>query len=417
MRFDGADDFVSFTNRLTTVRTVFWIIKKNPAATPEYRFLLSDTSSYDFHSDFNNAIWHPIYASASVKGGQTFVNGVAVDGTTTPIPTALSSVSLVTTGSVNAANFSFDRPGSYPGRVWWGDLAELVIYDRALTTVEREAVEGYLEAKYALGSELAAPQISPGTGTYSTDQSVTISATSGATIRYTTDGTDPTEASTAYSAPFAVTESRTIKAKAYKESFVPSSVSAATFTMKVVNPALSVGGGNYTTPQTVTVTCATVGADIHYTTNGVDPTQGDPAITSGNSVSISSPTTLKVAAWKSGWTRSDIVAASYAFQVATPTLTPAQGNYTGALPVTVATTTQARRCTTPWTAESRPPPTLSSIRERRSPSAIRARSRSLVSEPGGPIAARPLALTGSRSALPQRRPFLRRPARSHPRRR
>jgi hypothetical protein len=84
-------------------------------------------------------------ASASVTGGQTFLNGVAVNGQTTPRPQSMSVISLVATGNVTSDNF-----GSYRGaqNFWWGDLAEMIIYDRALSTSERQQVEAYLKAKY-----------------------------------------------------------------------------------------------------------------------------------------------------------------------------------------------------------------------------------------------------------------------------
>jgi len=186
---------------------------------------------------------------------------------------------------------------------------------------------------------LEAPVLSPGTGTYTAAQAITITAWTGATIRYTLDGTDPIEASATYTGPIAIGQSTVVKAKAWKAGYQASAVATATYELKVPAPGLAPGGGTYSTAQSVVISESLAGADIHYTTNGVDPTQSDTAITSGNSVSISSPTTLKVAAWRSSWTRSDVVTASYAFQVATPTLTPAQGNYTGALPVTVATAT------------------------------------------------------------------------------
>jgi alpha-tubulin suppressor-like RCC1 family protein len=183
------------------------------------------------------------------------------------------------------------------------------------------------------------PVMSPGTGTYTAAQTITITAGTGATIRYTIDGTDPSEASATYTGPIAIGQSTVVKAKAWKDGYQPSPVATATYELKVPAPGIAPGGGSYSTPQSVVISDSLAGSDIHYTTNGVDPTQGDTTIPSGNSVSISSPTTLKVAAWRSGWTRSDVVTASYAFQVATPTLTPVQGNYTGALPVTVATAT------------------------------------------------------------------------------
>jgi hypothetical protein len=93
-------DWVGFTNRLTSVRTVFWVIRKDAAAPTQCRFMLGDSSSWDFHSDCDHTIWSPYYASGAVTGGQTFVNGVAVNGTTESMPTSLAVVSLVTTSAV-----------------------------------------------------------------------------------------------------------------------------------------------------------------------------------------------------------------------------------------------------------------------------------------------------------------------------
>ena len=55
-------------------------------------------------------------------------------------------------------------------------------------------------------------------------------ATEGATIYYTTDGSDPTTSSTAYSAPFTVTDGTTVKARAYKTGLRDSLIYIATFT-------------------------------------------------------------------------------------------------------------------------------------------------------------------------------------------
>ena len=51
--------------------------------------------------------------------------------------------------------------------------------------------------------QVSAPVLSPGTGIYSTSQSVSISCVNaGATIHYTTDGSRPTLSSPTYSGPF-----------------------------------------------------------------------------------------------------------------------------------------------------------------------------------------------------------------------
>ena len=63
----------------------------------------------------------------------------------------------------------------------------------------------------------ATPTFSPAGGTYYEAQNVSIScATEGATIRYTLDGTNPSESSPIYSSPISITETTTVKAFAMK---------------------------------------------------------------------------------------------------------------------------------------------------------------------------------------------------------
>lgn len=80
---------------------------------------------------------------------------------------------------------------------------------------------------------VAKPTFSPEAGTYPSTQNlnVTISCeTEGSTIYYTTDGTDPTNTSTQYTAAIPVTETTTIKAIAYVGA-ESSSIATATYTI------------------------------------------------------------------------------------------------------------------------------------------------------------------------------------------
>ncbi len=82
----------------------------------------------------------------------------------------------------------------------------------------------------------AAPEISPASCTFSEPFQVTITAESGATIYYTTDGSNPTDQSTQYTGPFTVSTTTTVKAKAYVNG-VYGATATATYTYSNVQPS------------------------------------------------------------------------------------------------------------------------------------------------------------------------------------
>jgi hypothetical protein len=229
VRFDGGDT-VQFTNRLTSVRTVFWVVSESPdaAGASTERSLLGDYNSVYFRGGSGDpgAIWGG-GASSQVKQGQTRVNGVPVDGTATPRPRQMSVVSLVTTGNATADRFG----EAYYSVPWWGDLAELIVYDRALDPGERKAVEDYLLAKYATTGQVTTPVVSPPGGVFSGSVDVMVSTgTPGAEIRYTLDGTEPTLSSDVYVSPIPIGRTTTLKAKAFRADLVESATATAGFT-------------------------------------------------------------------------------------------------------------------------------------------------------------------------------------------
>lgn len=79
---------------------------------------------------------------------------------------------------------------------------------------------------FLMGS-VAAPSATPQGGVYTSGQAVTLStATSGAVIYYTVDGSTPTTASTSYTNPIAILVGQTIKAIAVKNGYSTSSESS-----------------------------------------------------------------------------------------------------------------------------------------------------------------------------------------------
>lgn len=81
----------------------------------------------------------------------------------------------------------------------------------------------------------AAPTFTPNGGTFTTSQSVTLTAENGAKIYYTTDGSTPTDKSTEYTAPISLTATTTVNAIAVVTGKPFSDVASATFTKTAVN--------------------------------------------------------------------------------------------------------------------------------------------------------------------------------------
>ena len=154
------------------------------------------------------------------------------------------------------------------------------------------------------------PSFSPVGGTYYNPQTVSLSSEmDGVTIRYTTDGSEPTESSAVYVSPIEVAASTTIKAIAFKTGWLESQVRTAGYDMLVANPVFSPVGGTYTAPQNVTISCATIGATIRYTVDGTEPTETSSIYSSG--IDISTHTTLRTRAFRTNWNPSSIVVSTY----------------------------------------------------------------------------------------------------------
>jgi hypothetical protein len=194
-------------------------------------------------------------------------------------------------------------------------------------------------------TQAAAPTFSPGGGSYTSVQSVKItSATTGAVLYCTTDGTTPTTTSPQCASPTTVQSSEYLQAIAVAPGYSASPVSAAGYTIgltPVSTPTFSPAGGDYTSPQTVTISDATTGANIYYcVTTGCKPTASSTQYTAP--ITVSSSQTVTAVAVASEYSNSDIASATYAisaYPTATPTLYPSGGTYQGTISVTLSDAT------------------------------------------------------------------------------
>ena len=158
---------------------------------------------------------------------------------------------------------------------------------------------------------VATPVIAPNGGEIEAGTTISIScATSGATIYYSTNGAEPT---TVYSAPFALNEAATVKAVAKKEGWNNSATAQASFTIKkevvvetVATPVITPNGGEIEAGTTISISCATSGATIYYSTNGAEPTTVYSA-----PFALNEAATGKAVAKKEGWNNSATAQASF----------------------------------------------------------------------------------------------------------
>jgi hypothetical protein len=169
---------------------------------------------------------------------------------------------------------------------------------------------------YAEGSTtagpVATPTLSPAAGTYADTQSVTLSdATPGATIYYTTNGTTPTTSSTVPTGPITVSSTETLEAIAVAPGDTNTEVASATNTISptVSTTTFSPAAGSYTSAQSVTISDATSGAIIYYTTNGSTPTTSSTKYT--GPITVSSTETLEAIAVAPGDTNGAVASAAY----------------------------------------------------------------------------------------------------------
>jgi uncharacterized repeat protein (TIGR03803 family) len=191
-------------------------------------------------------------------------------------------------------------------------------------------------------SQVAAPVFSPAVGTYTSAPYVVItSASTGASIRFTTDGSTPTETNGTlylpYSAGLNISHSVTLMAMAYENGFSDSPVTSGAYTiMQAAAPVFSPVGGTYSSAQAVAISTTSNGASIRFTTDGSIPSETNGMLYSGLPVNISNTTFLKAIAYGNGFADSPVTTNLY-----TITSSPAacinvlydfSGQYDGATP-------------------------------------------------------------------------------------
>ena len=187
------------------------------------------------------------------------------------------------------------------------------------------------------------PQIQPNGGTFVNQVSVSItSATSGAVIRYTLDGTTPTSASPVYTGLIVLNTSNVVvNALASNPNLDDSDVATSNaFLVKAAAPTISPNSGSFDGSVLVNILTSTVGADIRCTLDGSTPSDQTPVCT--NPVVIqNSGTVVTAVATKVGLLCSDatVTASGFVIRTLPVTYTPNGGTFTDQVSVVLSSPT------------------------------------------------------------------------------
>jgi hypothetical protein len=280
----------------------------------------------------NSAVATGAYTiNGSTGGGFSFTNGVDLAGTTATIWFQPSqTISFVdvhyTINGGPQQNFRMPQVGARYQQAVANVATGQVISHWFTYSLTGASTVDTAKFSYTVGSTgggaVATPAFNPAPGTYTTAQNVTITtSTAGATIKYTTDGSTPTAASATYTGAVAIASTKTLKAIAQKAGMTDSAVASGLYTINVATtvatPVFTPAPGTYTGAQNVTITSATAGATIKYTTDGTNPTAASATYT--GPVAIATTKTLKAIAQKAGSTDSAIASGLYTIQTNTGT--------------------------------------------------------------------------------------------------
>jgi len=281
---------------------------------------------------------NPTFSWSSVSGADRYWLMVATNPSDFPTdPNATSCAGCVNTGlSGVTGSTSFTVGNLFP----YGGTSRLLAagtayywkvqpYNTNGTKGNYSNVFGFATA--APQTAVATPTFSPVPGTYTGSVTITIeSATPGATLRFTTDGTNPTSTSGTIinnGGSITLSSSVTVKAIAYKTGMTDSAIASGNYSIQLATggtvrtPTFSPQPKTYNyAPQYVTISTKTPNTVIYYTLDGTDPiipslsstpVNATKVYTPGEQIEIRSTTTIKAKAVAPGMTDSAVADGTY----------------------------------------------------------------------------------------------------------
>lgn len=166
--------------------------------------------------------------------------------------------------------------------------------------------------------KVGAITFSPNGGSFNNSIILTLScSTSGATIRYTTDGSDPTSASAEYQNSITLDSTGQVKARAFKDGYDASDIFTKNFNFSVAQIIPDPKEGNIEPGIKIKLSTVTINAEIRYTTDDKQPSCSNGE-TYKDPIQIDTTTTINAIGCKTGYTPSAIMTETYTISLSTP---------------------------------------------------------------------------------------------------
>ena len=278
-----------------------------------------DSVKYDGRVSINSKGSHSIrILGISESGAESEVYSYEIAAPATPVITAsvgeiFSDMQTITIScETEGAKIYYTLDGSEP-------TIESTEYRRfritgkttvkAIAVVDGQSWSETAVAHYALGRcDNPVILLADGPTFWHSNQEVSISCGAEGILRYTTDGSEPTNESPIYTEPFAISETTVVKAKVFSDSYFDSEVVTATLTREweqVASPVITAASSFTGSKTEVTIVCATDGATIYYTTDGTEPNSSSPVYSSP--IEVAKTCTIKAYAILDDYTDSGVV--------------------------------------------------------------------------------------------------------------
>jgi hypothetical protein len=209
----------------------------------------------------------------------------------------------------------------------------LIEMDKSVTVKAKAFKEGWIESEtttqtYNIKITTATPTFyplngqPPNNGLSDFECYLSCNSPAPVTIRYTTNGSEPTASSTIYSAPIKITDNVTIKAKAFKEGYIDSAIATTSYVLASKLPPPVIQPSDKSPYMGLPVTMSTqYGANIGYTFDTKEPVSIDGySCKKYESPFVTNPlfNMIKAKAFMPNWRASDTTTVVYNVKISLP---------------------------------------------------------------------------------------------------